>query len=576
MNEDSPDSPILVLPDRRRLSVLVVILLPMVIQTVVVKLFAVNMLVWDEFRYVRLMQQIGAHEPWYGWIWHQHNEHRIVWTKLVMLAHASFSGWNPVVEMYVSALLVGVITFGIWKLYRHAGGCEPLFFLPAALLLCSLAQYMNILYGLMTCHYFTVTGIVWSLVFLLRRTWMGLLAAIAAGFLAMMSTLNAIVIWPLGLLVLLLTRQKWPRWALWILAMIAIVMVYFHGYQTPRQHKTTDLPTLTTLMHDAVTGLGSPLSAGSVPRARALGAVTLLLITVTWLGIVILREYERHAGLIALTLVGLGCVGMMAIGRRGHAVMESKYVTCSSLALVGIYLSLVCLRDYRLRSIVLPGAITLLGVGLFAANLQGLADAKEWRKQRRVAKYLLQNAEIQPPEALAGLFHRDVPGIAAYLRASNFGPFRDPVDALIAPRWRDGLPTAEILADSSIHAEFLCPIDTLNDLDVSLSPTPLVPPSGTIHISLKDHGVSIAHSVTDASTITDLTWIRVAPREPVRDCRGKYLVVDIWSENTAPGSGLHAWTYPIYYAGITRQATTVIDQRNLGFAFNGLSNDLVR
>jgi hypothetical protein len=32
---------------------------------------------------------------------------------------------------------------------------------------------MNMLCGLMTCHYFTVAGLVWTLVFLGRRTWRG-------------------------------------------------------------------------------------------------------------------------------------------------------------------------------------------------------------------------------------------------------------------------------------------------------------------------------------------------------------------------------------------------------------------
>jgi hypothetical protein len=549
----------------------------MVVQAMVVKRFAVNMLVWDEFHYVKLMRQIGEGQPWAGWIWHQHNEHRIVWTKLVMLAHASFSGWNPVIEMYVSALLLGVITLGIWKLYRDAGGSEPALFLPVALLLCSLAQYMNMLYGFMTCHYFTIAGMVWALVFLLRRTWTGLLAAIAAGFVAMTSTLNAILIWPVGLLVLFLTRQRWPRWLLWILAMIAIGLVYFHGYQTPGQHKLEfrSFGMLVRLAAGGVTCLGSPLSAGSVIWARVLGFGTLIIIAVTWTGVAALRDYERHAGLIGLTLVGLGCVTMVAIGRRGPALMESKYVTCTTLALVGVYLSLVCLRGHRLRPLVLPGFMTLLAAGLLAANLYGLDEATKWRKQRRLTKYLLQTADIQPAESLAGVYHTDVPGIAAYLRAANLGPFRDRVDALMAPRWRNGTPTGEIIAGTPIRAEVLCPVDTLRDVGIVFTPTTVAPAAGAIHVSVKHNDAVVAELVTDPAKINALTWVRVAPSEPFRDCRGELLVVDIWSEGAVPGSGLHAWTYPLYYPGVVKQAKTVAEQRSLGLAFNGFSSGLV-
>src|SRR5262245_45564971 len=191
----------------RRLHVLLLVLLPAVLQASIVTAFGSRMLLWDEFVYVPALQQIGEGKPWVHWIWQQHNEHRIVWTKLLLFAHAGLSGWNPLVDMYVSALLTALIAWGIWKLYRAAGQGHPAYFVPGALLLCSLAQYMNILYGLMTCHYFTLAGMTWAIVFLMRRTWTGLGAGIACAFGALVSTLNAMLIAPIGLLVLVMTRQ---------------------------------------------------------------------------------------------------------------------------------------------------------------------------------------------------------------------------------------------------------------------------------------------------------------------------------------------------------------------------------
>jgi hypothetical protein len=204
----------------RRLHVLLLVLLPAVLQGAIVAALGSRMFLYDEFFYVGAFREIGEGKPWLHWIWRQHNEHRIVWTKLVFFAHAAFSGWNPLVDMYVSALLTALIAWGIWKLYRAAGPGHPAYFIPVALLLCSLAQYMNILYALMTCHYFTMAGMVWAIVFLLRRSWTALAAAILCAFGAIVSTLNAIVIAPIGLVVLVMARQKPSRWVVWSAAML--------------------------------------------------------------------------------------------------------------------------------------------------------------------------------------------------------------------------------------------------------------------------------------------------------------------------------------------------------------------
>jgi hypothetical protein len=118
---DERVAPSLPSPARRRLPVVLVVLWPAVAQALVVAAFGESMLLWDEFVYVEPLRAIGEGRPWLHWIWHQHNEHRIVWTKLLLFAHAGVSRWNPVVEMYASALMMGVISWGIWRLYQDSG-----------------------------------------------------------------------------------------------------------------------------------------------------------------------------------------------------------------------------------------------------------------------------------------------------------------------------------------------------------------------------------------------------------------------------------------------------------------------
>jgi hypothetical protein len=419
---------------------------------------------------VAAFREIGDGKPWLHWIWQQHNEHRIVWTKLLFFAHAGLSGWNPLVEMYASALLTALIAWGIWKLYRAAGPGHPAYFIPVALLLCSLAQYMNILYGLMTCHYFTMAGMVWALVFLLRRTWTALAAAIVCAFAALVSTLNAIVIAPIGLLVLVMTRQKPARWIVWSAAMLGCGYAYFHSYQRPGQMPALDWSSATTIRLAADTflvNLGSPLSTADIAWSRALGVMTVGVLLLLWLGVWRLGRRESHAGLVGLSLVAAGSAAAVGIARSAGGAgtgLDSKYVIYSTLALVAPYLGLACLPGLPARRGILAGLTAVIGVGLIAANLAGLKQAQAWQRNRHRATYWLQTIEMQPDENLTSVYL--VPQIrdaAAYLRAKRLGPFRGAVDVLMAPRWREGLPTGAITAGSAVEAHIVCPVDTLVD-----------------------------------------------------------------------------------------------------------------
>ena len=569
----------------RRLHVLLLVLLPAVVQAAVVAAFGTRMLMWDELFYVRFFRAVGQGRPWASWILAQHNEHRIVWTKLLFFANAGFLGWNPIVDMYISAATTALIAWGIWKLYRAAGSAHPAYFVPVALLMCSLAQYMNILYGLMTCHYFTMAGIVWAIVFLQRTTWRALTAAIACALAALVSTLNAIVIAPIGLLVLVMTRQKPSRWIVWSAAMLAWGYAYFRGYQTPQPAPVIDWSAPATMVRAADTflvNLGSPLSAADIFWARALGVLTIGALVLLWLCVWRFGKRESHAGLVALSLVAVGCAAAVALGRSSagsRTALESKYVAYATFALAAPYLGLACLPGLRARSGILGGMTAVIGVGLLAANLSGFEQTQAWHRRQLRALYALQTIGTQPDEALAPLFGAaqvaQVRDAAVYLRATRLGPFHDVVDALMAPRPAEGLPTAAITAASPVRAHLLCPVDTLVDVGVPVSRPPGEAVAGGLDVSVTAAGRVVGRTRIDARDVQALRYIRVDLDRPLRDCRGADLVVEMTSDAADTGRGIHAWTYPSYYAGVTRQGGRPIERNGLGVAFNAFSYGLI-
>jgi hypothetical protein len=568
----------------RRLHVLLLVLLPAALQAAIVAAFGSRMFLWDEFHYVRIFREIGEGRPWLPLIWQQHNEHRIVWTKLLFFANAGFLGWNPIVEMYVSAVLTALIAWGVWRLYRAAGPGHPAYFVPVALLLCSLAQYMNILYGLMTCHYFTIAGMVWAIVFLLRRTWGALAAAMACAAAALVSTLNAIVIGPIGLLVLVMTRQKPARWIAWSAAMLGCAFVYFRHYQQPGQHAAFERSAAAVVRaaDTFLVNLGSPLSAGDIVWSRALGVVSVGALVLLWIAVWVFDRRESHAGLVALSLVGVGSAAAVALGRStagAATALESKYVAYSTLALVSSYLGLVCLPRLRARDAILAGLTGVMGVGLMAANIAGFESARTWQRARERAAYLLQTSEMQSDDTLASIYSAAfVPQVRAgaeYLRATRLGPFRETVDALMAPRWREGLPTGAITIGSPLRAHVVCPVDTLVDVGLVVSPASGGRGAGSVQVTVTSAGHVAGRARIDAADVQALKYIRVDLDEPLRGCRGADLIVEAKSDFADPARAIYSWTYPVYYAGVTRQGGRLIDQRSLGITFNAFEYELV-
>ena len=67
--------------------------------------FCVDVPFWDEWDFVPVVGQVYQ-GTWSIWdIWKPHNEHRLVFPKLVLLTLAWISGWNKLYELLANFLL---------------------------------------------------------------------------------------------------------------------------------------------------------------------------------------------------------------------------------------------------------------------------------------------------------------------------------------------------------------------------------------------------------------------------------------------------------------------------------------
>jgi hypothetical protein len=423
-------------PRQRWWGALLLTVAPIALLLAVVAKLGVNTLFADELYYVDFIKLVREGGDWTPWIWLQHNEHRVIPMKLLMVLLAGPTRWSQRAEMLCSVGLSALIVLVLWRVYRAWGGSSNaaglLAFAPVAWLVCSLSQYENQLYGMMVCHYFTALGAVASLWLLTRggwiSTWLAVLAAVVGAF----SIVNGFLVFPAGIAVLAAHRASWIRWTAWCLAGAAAAALYFRDYVTP-PHTQAFQWTLAGAYRVVKLGLataGAPLAAGSVGWGVTLGAG--LLVVSAFLALRWWRADppRRMKGSVAagLVLFGLASCAMIAAGRAfmPNNPLESRYITYSTLAWIGAYL-LVLEQAREGRYGTLKTAVwSLLVPGILAANLHGLNEAWSWHQQRLVDRYVLRTFAQQPDTMILRLGPpASVRRAASYLAAERLSAFAD-------------------------------------------------------------------------------------------------------------------------------------------------------
>jgi hypothetical protein len=512
----------------------------------------------------------------------QHNEHRVIPMKLAMAPLAVLTRWDTRAEMVLSLALAGVTVLGLWRLYRRAGGEDLLLFAPVPWLVCCLSQYQNMLYGMMMCHYFTLAGVVWALVLLDRPSGGRLAAAVLCGLTATYSIANGLLIWPVGLVLLLVQKARRGLVAAWAVASVVATGAYFYRFQLPPgPPMPRGLPGLYKVASFFVAVLGAPLGAGSMDWSRAAGlAILLALAAVAWRwrreGLELARKEALPGALILFAL--LSC-GMIAAGRAGYGVppLESRYIAYSSLALMGIFMILGLRRGEEAGRLWLAGAIALLVPGLIAANLWGLRQARDWRNLRLREKFLLQTWASQPDEALTGLyFVPELRRAAPYLQDERLGPFGEPRDLLVLVRWREGSMAGEILPGQPVEQAYVCDVGTLWEAGPVLS-TYGRQNRSTVAVSLWEGSRRLGARTVPLAGLPDSSWISIPLAEPLRDCRGRRLTFRLESPDARPGDAGSVWTYPSYYeGGLAQPGAAPMPGRTAGLEVNAMHFGLLQ
>jgi hypothetical protein len=185
-------------------------------------------------------------------------------------------------------------------------------------------------------------------------TWITFVGALAAAVVGSFSSLQGLLIWPAGLVLLYFRRRTLAHLGVWIAVAAASTVLYFHGYrfsesplpQYARQHLLAALKFFLFAIGDVV---GKPVGLGtSSPDNKfvILFGIVIVVLAVVTIVICGLRRDERSGSPVGVALI---CYGLLfaALVTQGRSYLGlggasfSRYTTFDILILVGIYLALL-------------------------------------------------------------------------------------------------------------------------------------------------------------------------------------------------------------------------------------------
>ena len=354
--------------------------------------FGVNVPFWDDWELARpLIRLANGSVPGWTELASQHNEHRMLFPRLVMLPLASVTRWNVHVNMVVSVALAGMSLAVLMALARpilvQAGAAGRVWAaLTLSAIVFSLTQWENWLWGWQVQWFLAVLGAILAVAFAtwsLRsdRPWAHLAGAAGAAFVCQYSIASGAAIWVCVVFVLAFHPRRRRALPVILAVAAAATALYLVGYTRPLHHPSPLVALERPLAF--LTYLGN-YASGPLGRNTAfgLGAMAAFLA----LAIIAIRRFHTAPELvvpwIAMGAFAVANAVLTGIGRVGFGAEQgfmSRYATVSLLLSVALVpLGMLALRAWPAGR--WPTARTTTAV--IAAGLMTLlvarADIKAW------------------------------------------------------------------------------------------------------------------------------------------------------------------------------------------------------
>jgi hypothetical protein len=408
---------------------LLLLIIPAIIVLLFIFLFGRTVIFTDEWIMVPIIDHsFNGTIPWQD-LFTQFNVHLAFFPKLAITGIALMTGFNTVAEMYFSWLILVLISVLIYTLcVRYFGDSvnTRILFIPIAWLLWSLRQWENFLLGFEINFFLCVLGFVISVVLIDRSQdfRLSFLGALGGAVITSFSTINGLLIWPIGIILIILQRKGKKMLLSWVLCAISINSLYILNWKDPGNGGAGGLTPIAFFTNNPATVikfflafLGSPLSPGQPVNIIILYSILvgIFVLVAIVVGIALTLKYhllKENSPWIALLLFYLGTAFMTTIVRScfgtGQA-LTSRYVTFSILGIIGLYFLYVTIYKYNGPDLfhsgwMLKGVTCIILFGVFLGLIEGMAMGMRIASDRDKMTCTLMNYPSASDQDLSAIY----------------------------------------------------------------------------------------------------------------------------------------------------------------------------
>ena len=418
--------------------------------------YATNGVYWDEWNWVDIFRSASRGHLTLGQLWAQHNENRMLFPNLIMLAIASATRFTELPFIYFGAVLLigGFVLLAVScrdELRRH-----PLHYVPCVFIIFSLAQYQNSLWAFQFPWFLIfacISGVLLLLTGPRTRAWQVALALVL-GVIASYSSLQGLTIWAAGLVALFRPRTSMRLRAGWVAAGCFVTLVYLRHLsfaQLGGPPLSEFLSTLPTALSGVLVTVGSvaPNLNASTPMGTDYTATMTLGGLILLAGCFVVASWAAHDRrdrvlTIATALVTAGILFDLSLmpSRLSAGVINgtvSRYTTFNLILLAGAYIGTMRTLSLSLPSgsvlrvgysgVLVGLTIALVCIQVPIATEAGVLGGRETRAEHAQAADLTANFTIAPPSLVEIYAYPPsdsyFESLATYLHANRLNVFGD-------------------------------------------------------------------------------------------------------------------------------------------------------
>lgn len=330
--------------------------MPFLALAVTVYLWGVDLPYWDQWLVAPLIEALLEGRLDLADVWRQHNDHRVFFPRLLMLAMAWATSWNIRWELAMNVACAAVVFLVVTRWLRTSSPPSPARRLAApavSLLVFNLNQWENWSWGLQLVVLLNVAAVAAGLWVLARGAHEipNLVFGAALGTVATYSFSNGFLFWPLALpLVARPAGKRRARVTAWIFVAIVVGAFFFYGYSFSlgASRISLTIAEMPRAAAYAVVFLGAPVCAYDGKLAAAAGLVAVGAFAGLVVRLVRDRRFfvDRALPWMALAGYGIGSAALAAAGRLHlglELAMSSRYIVFGNFFWLGL-LGLVLVR----------------------------------------------------------------------------------------------------------------------------------------------------------------------------------------------------------------------------------------